>query len=72
MAFETRKTSDLLGEKCGVPCATVETNDLFTTDAVDPVYLAKSRVLNNAIQEIGMGRYQVCVLIILCAHQLNI
>ena len=26
--------------------------------AVDPVYEAKARVLNKAIQEIGMGRYQ--------------
>lgn len=27
-------------------------------DAVDPVYQAKARLLNEAIQEIGMGRYQ--------------
>lgn len=27
--------------------------------ALDPVYAAKARVLNKAIQEIGMGRYQV-------------
>jgi hypothetical protein len=27
---------------------------------VDPVYEAKARVLNDAIQAIGMGRYQVC------------
>lgn len=26
--------------------------------AVDPVYQAKAHVLNNAIQQIGMGRYQ--------------
>ena len=26
--------------------------------AVDPVYEAKARVLNKAIQEIGMGKYQ--------------
>ena len=26
--------------------------------AVDPVYEAKARVLNKAIQDIGMGRYQ--------------
>jgi hypothetical protein len=25
---------------------------------VDPVYEAKARVLNKAIQDIGMGRYQ--------------
>lgn len=27
-------------------------------ELLDPVYAAKARVLNNAIQEIGMGRYQ--------------
>jgi hypothetical protein len=27
-------------------------------DGVDPIYAAKARVLNAAIQEIGMGRYQ--------------
>ncbi|KAG9217641.1 hypothetical protein CCMSSC00406_0003670 [Pleurotus cornucopiae] len=27
-------------------------------DAIDPVYQAKARLLNEAIQEIGMGRYQ--------------
>lgn len=27
-------------------------------DAIDPVYQAKARLLNDAIQEIGMGRYQ--------------
>lgn len=27
-------------------------------DGVDPVYAAKARVLNRAVQDIGMGRYQ--------------
>ena len=27
-------------------------------DSLDPVYEAKARVLNKAIQDIGMGRYQ--------------
>ena len=26
---------------------------------VDPVYQAKARILNDAFQEIGMGKYQV-------------
>lgn len=26
---------------------------------IDPVYQAKSRILNRAIQDIGMGKYQV-------------
>ncbi|PCH42927.1 MFS general substrate transporter [Wolfiporia cocos MD-104 SS10] len=33
-------------------------DDLFEEGAVDPVYEAKARVLNSAIGEIGMGRYQ--------------
>ena len=33
--------------------------DLFEDGTVDPVYQAKARVLNAAIQEIGMGKYQV-------------
>ena len=33
--------------------------DLFEEGSVDPVYQAKARVLNAAIQEIGMGKYQV-------------
>ena len=38
----------------------VETHDIFEDDSgVDPVYQAKARILNDAFQEIGMGRYQV-------------
>ena len=39
------------------------TGDIYTVDdphGIDRVYLAKARLLNNAIQEIGMGKYQVC------------
>ena len=36
-------------------------HDVFDGDeaGVDPVYQAKARVLNDAFQEIGMGKYQV-------------
>ena len=37
------------------------TIDLFEDGSVDPVYQAKAHVLNAAIQEIGMGKYQVRV-----------
>ncbi|KAL6308820.1 MFS general substrate transporter [Sparassis latifolia] len=37
------------------------TDDLFESGAIDPVYQAKARVLNRAIQEIGMGKYQWCL-----------
>ena len=33
--------------------------DIYEDGTVDPVYQAKARLLNIAIQEIGMGRYQV-------------
>ncbi|KAF7356797.1 MFS general substrate transporter [Mycena venus] len=33
-------------------------DDLLDNTTVDPVYHAKARVLNAAIQDIGMGRYQ--------------
>lgn len=32
--------------------------EVSVIDGVDPIYAAKARVLNAAIQEIGMGRYQ--------------
>ena len=38
------------------------TNDIYALDdtpGLDRVYHAKARLLNNALQEIGMGKYQV-------------
>ena len=32
---------------------------LVGDDSADPVYAAKATLLNDALQEIGMGRYQV-------------
>ncbi|EEB90801.1 hypothetical protein MPER_10946, partial [Moniliophthora perniciosa FA553] len=34
-------------------------DDMFEDGAIDPVYQAKGRILNAAIQEIGWGRYQM-------------
>ena len=34
------------------------TLDIYN-ESLDPVYQAKARILNAAIQEIGMGKYQV-------------
>ncbi|WVF68306.1 hypothetical protein IAT40_003071 [Kwoniella sp. CBS 6097] len=36
----------------------VGTDEDAAIDGVDPVYAAKARVLNRAIQDIGMGKYQ--------------
>ena len=33
--------------------------DIFSDETVDPVYQAKAHALNQAIQRIGMGKYQV-------------
>lgn len=37
------------------------TQDVLPDGSVDPVYQAKAELLNDAIQEIGMGKYQVSV-----------
>ena len=34
-------------------------DDLYGADSIDPVYRAKAHLLNEAVREIGMGRYQV-------------
>lgn len=47
--------------------------DLYDEGSVDPVYQAKTRVLNQALQEIGMGKYQVSSIIgrVICPCWLN-
>ncbi|KAJ7601095.1 MFS general substrate transporter [Mycena floridula] len=40
-------------------------DDMYEDGSVDPVYQAKARILSAAIQEIGMGRYQIYLF--LCA-----
>jgi hypothetical protein len=37
----------------------VHVQDVLEGSEVDPVYHAKAHILNNALQEIGMGKYQV-------------
>lgn len=36
-----------------------DTEDVYEDSALDPVYQAKAKILNDAFQEIGMGKYQV-------------
>ncbi|KAH7907542.1 major facilitator superfamily domain-containing protein [Hygrophoropsis aurantiaca] len=43
---------------------TAETHDIFTDDSLDPVYQAKARILNDALQEIGMGKYQWALFVV--------
>ena len=44
-----------------VESATSSVENLYKEGTLDPVYHAKTVVLNRALQEIGMGKYQVCV-----------
>lgn len=39
-----------------------DTEDVYEDNALDPVYQAKAKILNDAFQEIGMGKYQVRIL----------
>lgn len=70
-ATETRASSEKASgdEKCvadivvgeaGAPLP-VHLRDLYGEDdsGVDPVYEAKAKMINDAFEEIGMGRYQV-------------
>ena len=52
------KNHDVEGAK---PKFRVETQDVYDEEdsGIDPVYQAKARILNDALQEIGMGKYQV-------------
>lgn len=42
-----------------VESATSSLENLYKEGVLDPVYHAKTLVLNRALQEIGMGKYQV-------------
>ena len=36
-----------------------DTQDVYEHDSLDPFYAAKAKILNDSLQEIGMGKYQV-------------
>ncbi|KAI0314066.1 MFS general substrate transporter [Amylostereum chailletii] len=42
----------------GADTLDAKTQDVYTDGTLDPVYHAKATVLNDALQEIGMGKYQ--------------
>jgi len=56
-APEKQFTSEYERETSGDP--RVFAIDLYEDGHNDPVYQAKARILNRAMQEIGMGKYQV-------------
>ena len=41
--------------------ATSSVENLYKEGVLDPTYYAKTLVLNRALQEIGMGKYQVLI-----------
>jgi hypothetical protein len=63
-AAATKTDSDVASlqasDKKGAPVNILPlTEDIFTDDALDPIYQHKARVLNDALQAIGQGKYQV-------------
>ena len=38
------------------------TKDVYSQGTIDPIYQRKAHILNDAIQDIGMGKYQVYTL----------
>jgi len=55
---EQREEKEGIDVQSHIANAPTQTLDLFD-GTLDPVYEAKARILNDAIQEIGMGKYQV-------------
>lgn len=62
-AYADEKASSTKGEDAGGGIVVFEDSlkDMYYGEesGVDPVYYAKARILNSAMQEIGMGKYQV-------------
>ncbi|OAX33181.1 MFS general substrate transporter [Rhizopogon vinicolor AM-OR11-026] len=52
------------GARPGVSLVVNPVVDLYEGGYNHPVYEAKARVLNHAIQDIGMGRYQWCLFVV--------
>jgi hypothetical protein len=36
-----------------------DTESVYVYDSLDPTYIAKAKILNDALREVGMGKYQV-------------
>lgn len=52
-------TDDVVAQLSGTKPSVSKLVDIYDGEAVDPVYQAKSHAISCAIQQIGMGRYQV-------------
>ncbi|KAG8216949.1 hypothetical protein J3R82DRAFT_7230 [Butyriboletus roseoflavus] len=51
-------SSEPEGKLVEQPAFQTETQDVYDEPSVDPIYQAKARILNDALQDIGMGKYQ--------------
>lgn len=63
-SLQRQSVSDVPAEKGSmkdvVSTAEYDVKNLYEDDSLDPLYYRKTLLLNHAIQEIGMGKYQVC------------
>ncbi|KAL1715061.1 major facilitator superfamily domain-containing protein [Schizophyllum commune] len=59
-----RAASSKPGDEESVTVEAAAEEDVFGGDSIDPVYLAKAHVLNRALQEIGMGRYNWMIFVV--------
>ena len=59
MSSEQGKLDDERKGGVGQHVFQAETQDVYGEPSLDPVYQAKARILNDALQDIGMGKYQV-------------
>lgn len=62
--MSTKSPSIATVKHLGIQPTVLEMEDIYDEGLVDPVYQAKARVLNRALQEIGMGKYQVRILML--------
>ncbi|TRM60728.1 major facilitator superfamily domain-containing protein [Schizophyllum amplum] len=65
---DKKDSASLKADASNDDSASVEVNsaadDVFGGDTIDPVYLAKAHLLNRALQDIGMGRYNWWVFVV--------
>jgi hypothetical protein len=54
----------ITNEFVNIESATSSVENLYKEGVLDPVYYAKTMVLNRALQEIGMGKYQVLMVVL--------
>ncbi|KAG9309579.1 major facilitator superfamily domain-containing protein [Chiua virens] len=60
--IDSEKEGDRGGKSEVVPVFQGDTQDVYDEPTVDPVYQKKAQILNDALQDIGMGRYQASFL----------